>query len=670
MSRTTSRASHVGTVKTRPTLHNSIALKNSPDHTETTTAVQISDEISTMKEENLDSEIKKEIKETKYFLCVEEAGVACRNTPFKDDRCRGQGVESGQYVSGVLTDDNQWIIVGKSPNKHFTDLSEKFLPIRLIIHYAAPEIMFRQVSKEEAVTNQATFSTRKVVSSIDKIPLHAVGIQSEYAPEQLASTKFFRHLLSKTGAEHTANTQGVVDAEPSVIPRMLDLLQQKSSSDHLKCEAAWALTNIASSISAHTQHVIDAGAVPILIHCLSLSHNSVELRDQCVWALGNIAGDSVQTRDIVLQANVLAPLLALFETTSNEATRTTCKTQRGRGSEPQLEDPTKEGTFAKKATCTTSLSLRRNATWALSNLCRGKPKPRLESIRPALPTLVSLLREGKNQDEEILADACWALSYVSDGHGQDIDAVLSSGAAPHLVNLLLHTSSKVQVPTLRAVGNIVTGDDVQTKQVLDCPHVLHNLVELLSWDDDSRQGFGGSSSSSSSHASKAGLTKEACWTLSNITAGNQHQVKQVVNTPHAISRILHLLRTAKAKDDSSSRRNLPSAEIKKEAAWVLSNATSGGADEDMITLISKGCLLPMCQVLDDNASTARTCTVALEGLENFLNFGEKLKTVSNHELQLFSNLSSTTTTTTRMRMNPIMEEMMLIGKEKFDSLTI
>ena len=522
MSRTTSRASHVGTVKTRPTLHSSIALKNSPDHTKTTTSVKISDEIATMKEELLDYEIKKEIKEIKYFICLEEAGVACRNTPFKDDRCRGQGVESCQYVSGVLTDDKQWIIVGKSPNKHFTDLSEKYLPMRLIIHHpSVPEIMFRQVSKEEAVTNQANFSTRKVVSSIHKIPRHAVKIQSENATDQLASTKFFRCLLSKTGAEHTVNTQAVVDAVPSVIPRMLELLQQESSSDHLKCEAAWALTNIASSTSAHTQHVIDAGAVPILIHCLSLSHNnSMELRDQCVWALGNIAGDSVQTRDIVLQANALAPLLALCETTSNEATRTMRKTQRGlpglgsetsksaesaesalSGSdlETQLEDPTEEGTFAKKATCTTSLSLRRNATWTLSNLCRGKPKPRLESIRPALPTLISLLREGKNQDEEILADACWALSYLSDGDGQDIDAVLSSGAAPHLVNLLLHTSSKVQVPTLRAVGNIVTGDDVQTKQVLDCPHVLHNLVELLSWDDDSRQGFGcGSSSSSSS----------------------------------------------------------------------------------------------------------------------------------------------------------------------------
>ena len=74
-------------------------------------------------------------------------------------------------------------------------------------------------------------------------------------------------------------------------------------------------------------------------------------------------------------------------------------------------------------------------------------------------------------------------------------------------------------------------------------------------------------------------------------------------------------------------------QTRKEGMWceMLLNSLLRGES------IKSSHQLPMCQVLDDNASTARTCTVALEGLENFLNFGEKLKTVSNHELQLFSN---------------------------------
>ena len=288
--------------------------------------------------------------------------------------------------------------------------------------------------------------------------------------------------------------------------------------------------------------------MPIFVQLLASPIDDV--REQAVWALGNIAGDSPRCRDLVLANGALAPLM------------------------DQLKDASK-------------MSMLRNATWTLSNFCRGKPQPEFAQVKLALPALARLIH---SSDEEVLTDACWALSYLSDGSNDKIQEVINSGVCRRLVELLVHPSASVLVPALRTVGNIVTGDDMQTQIIINCG-ALPCLLNLLT----------------TSH--KKSIKKEACWTISNITAGTKEQIQCVVDTG-IIQPLVHLLATAEF-------------DIKKEAAWALSNATSGGSHDQIRFLVSAGCIKPLCDLLV--CSDARIITVALEGLENILKVGEAEK---------------------------------------------
>jgi importin subunit alpha-1 len=90
-------------------------------------------------------------------------------------------------------------------------------------------------------------------------------------------------------------------------------------------------------------------------------------------------------------------------------------------------------------------------------LCRGRPPPKYELLRRAIPTLIKVLVE--NDSEDIITDICWALSYLSDGAKERIGDLLHTDLLSKMILLLNHQHPSISIPCLRTIGNIVTGDD-------------------------------------------------------------------------------------------------------------------------------------------------------------------------------------------------------------------
>lgn len=305
------------------------------------------------------------------------------------------------------------------------------------------------------------------------------GLLSNDVPMQIQCLKAFRRLLSK---EKNPPVNECVDL--GVIPIFIQFLS-RSDNMELQFEAAWALTNVASTDK--TRYVVECNAVPPLIALLTSAN--ADIREQSAWCLGNIAGEGSDLRDLLLSHNALPALLA---------------------------------NIAQPA----SLSLLRNCTWSLSNFCRGKPQPKLNVIAPALPALCQLIHQKVDQD--VVVDAAWALSYVSDGSDERIQSVLELGILPSLIHMIASGNNALIVPALRTIGNIVSGNDKQTQAVVDSGALIA-LNTLLTHP-------------------KKNVRKEACWVMSNIAAGTPPQMNQLFLTPDLIQRVLDQLSTSSEWD--------------------------------------------------------------------------------------------------------------------------
>ena len=142
----------------------------------------------------------------------------------------------------------------------------------------------------------------------------------------------------------------------------------------LICNYIGAVANIASYKFFDAEYAIRLVKMGCIKSFMKLLQNTDDTKttNQLLWGLGNIAGSCPRLRDEILNTDVLQWIL--------------------------------------KNLINFPIRLKRNAVWALTNFCRGKPSPNWEIVRQILTPLSELIKE--TRDHDVILDSLWTIAFL------------------------------------------------------------------------------------------------------------------------------------------------------------------------------------------------------------------------------------------------------------------
>lgn len=310
-----------------------------------------------------------------------------------------------------------------------------------------------------------------------------------------------------------------------VIPLLMEYHIGKSLTEKIKLDILWILTNLASGSSDETMYVVNMKGVAFFLEFCQ--DPSEDVFGQALWGVSNLAGESPEIRDSVLEQNGMGITLDIYN----------------------------------KHKTTLSLQTKQTIAWAVNNLCRFRPPPNFEKIRPCFPYLLESLITQPNR--EIINDNLWACAFITSISDEAIKAFVKFENLFSVIVAIFKDpvlEKAFRNPLLRTIGNIVScQSDEITEEFLN-----HNLLEKISsylLDDKE----------------KVNIKKEACYIFSNVAAGLPNQIDRLVSAPGIVDSVNLML-----KGDIDVC-------VKIEALWMICNVVAHGEDKHKRIMGKKNC---------------------------------------------------------------------------------
>ena len=254
--------------------------------------------------------------------------------------------------------------------------------------------------------------------------------------------------------------------EHGLVSEFISLLD--SEYPEFQYQALFCLINISYGTTDQSSSILNQGGLPKILTLITSSIE--EIQDLAIWLLGNLAGDSIDLRDQIVEKGGYAMLNYVFTTTKIPHILKRC-------------------------------------IWAFVSFFRYEKPLSFQLTMNTLEYIIYAIHHYP-LDQEMMSQAIFAVSLISDAYHQSIPIIIESDILPIVLTHLEIPDIQIQVTSLRLLGNIAAGNANQTQVLLDIG-LLPHLKNLIKCDNIK-------------------VRKEVAWILSNIAAGTEKQAETLV----------------------------------------------------------------------------------------------------------------------------------------------